>query len=74
MDKLRNKTLQLARTADFVFWDGESWGPEVEAVDWSCDYDDQLVELVKLTVKECASFTDENTRMTIYNHFGINHK
>lgn len=73
MNKLRVKTLNLARRADFVFWDGEPWGPEVEAIDWSSDYDEEIVELVRLTVKECASFTDDNTKKQILNHFGIKH-
>lgn len=70
--KLYQKTMELAKAADFQFWEGELWGPELQAIDWSCDYDDQLVELVKLTVKQCSALADhDNSRIRILEHFGL---
>jgi hypothetical protein len=69
-----NKAMELARQADFQFWDGEAWAPELQAIDWSCDYDDQVVELVKLTVLECHQFVGDNTSVQVkkmLDHFGI---
>ena len=69
--KLYQRAMELARQADFEFWDGETWAPELQAVDWSCDYDDQLVELVRLTVRQCATLADPNSRVRILEHFGL---
>ena len=69
---LYRKTMELARQADFVFWSGEDWGPqEVDAIDWSCEYDDELVELVRLTVRECAQLAGADSRTKILDHFGM---
>ncbi len=68
---LYNKTMELARRADFAFWDGESWAPELQAIDWSSDYDDQLVELVRLTVRECAQLAGADSRTKILERFGM---
>lgn len=69
--KLYRKAMELARQADFDFWEGESWAPELQAIDWSSDYDDQLVELVRLTVRECASLAGADSRTRILEHFGL---
>jgi len=64
--------MELARQADFVFWDGEDWGPpEVDAIDWSSEYDRELVELVRLTVRECAQLAGAESRVRILDHFGM---
>lgn len=80
---LYNKAMELARQADFQFWDGEpelevwdgeAWAPEFQPIDWSSDYDDQVVELVKLTVLECRQFVGDNTSVQVkkmLDHFGI---
>ncbi len=69
---LYRKTMELARQADFVFWDGEAWGPaEVDAIDWSSEYDAELVELVRLTVRECAQLAGADSRTKILDHFGM---
>lgn len=49
-----NKTFDLARSAGFMYWDNEHWAPENQAIDWSCDYDEELMEFKKLVVRECA--------------------
>lgn len=68
---LYNKTMELARQADFAFWDGETWAPELQAIDWSCDYDRELVELVRLAVRECAEIASVDSRVKILEHFGM---
>jgi hypothetical protein len=73
-NNLYNKAMELARQADFVFWDGETWAPELQAIDWSSDYDDQVVELVKLVVLECRQFVGDNNSVQVkkmLDHFGI---
>jgi len=68
---LYNKAMELARRADFQFWEGEAWAPELQAIDWSCDYDDQVVELVRLTVRECAQLAGPDSRTRILECFGM---
>jgi hypothetical protein len=68
---LYNKTMELARRADFAFWDGETWAPELQAIDWSSDYDDNLVELVRLAVRECAEIASADSRTKILERFGM---
>ncbi len=71
---LYNKTMELARKSGFQLWDGESWAPELQAIDWSSDYDDQVVEMVKLTVLECRQFVGDNNSVQVkkmLDHFGI---
>lgn len=69
--KLYRKAMNLARQADFQFWDGENWAPELQAIDWSCDYDDEIVELVRLTVRECAELAGGDSRTRILDNFGL---
>lgn len=69
---LYRKAMDLARQADFCFWEGEHWAPELQAIDWSSDYDREIVELVKLTVLECASLTtDPKDWVRIMERFGL---
>lgn len=49
-----NKTFELAKSAGFIMWDNEHWAPEFATVDWSCDYDEELMEFKKLVVRECC--------------------
>lgn len=69
--KLYTKAMELARQADFQFWEGEAWAPELQAIDWSSDYDDEVVELVRLTVRQCASLAGADSRTRILEHFGM---
>lgn len=69
--KLYTKAMELARRADFQFWEGEAWAPELQAIDWSCDYDDEVVELVRLTVRDCAHMADPQSRIRILEAFGM---
>jgi hypothetical protein len=68
---LYNKTMELARRADFCFWEDETWAPEFQAIDWSSDYDNQLVELVRLVVRECAETASADSRVRILERFGM---
>lgn len=68
---IQKKTLEFARKSDFVFWNGEAWGPEVEAVDWSCDYDQELQNFLVFVVKECAELSNPESRIKILTHFGL---
>ena len=58
-NKMRERTKALAEQAGFVVWDG--------AVDWSCNYDDELekfAELVRADEREaCAKVCEENSLM-----------
>lgn len=49
-----HKTLDLAQAAGFQMWGKEPWGPGVRAVDWSCDYDNELEEFKRMIIRECA--------------------
>lgn len=70
-DKLYRKAMDLARQANFEFWENEPWRPELQAIDWSCDYDDQIVEIVRLAVRECAQLAGADSRVKILEHFGM---
>jgi len=51
-NKMRERTKALAEQAGFVVWDG--------AVDWSCNYDDELerfAELVRADKREWVGLT-----------------
>ena len=48
----------LAKEAGFIFWSEEGWKPE-SIIDWSCDYDDDLVKFYHL-VREQA-LKEKNT-------------
>ena len=51
-NRMRERTRRLAEQAGFVVWDG--------AVDWSCNYDDELerfAELVKADKREWVGLT-----------------
>ena len=48
------KIRKLAKKAGFVIWGDASWGPGKGHIDWSCNYDDELVKFAKLIKKEYA--------------------
>lgn len=51
-----NEQIQaLAEQAGFILWADEEWKPEGETIDWSTSYDDELVKLVELVVRECIA-------------------
>lgn len=42
----------LAEKAGFVVWEDELWGPGKGKVDWSSDYEKELIEFYKLVRAE----------------------
>ena len=44
----------LLHKADFAMWGKESWAPPRALVDWSADYNKELLQLVELVVLDCA--------------------
>lgn len=55
-----NKRIEeLAQEAGFCFWTDESWKPEGETIDWSCNYDDQLQKFTELIVTECIKLNSQ---------------
>lgn len=51
-----NKQLldKLVADAGFVLWQDEPWRPEAAWVDWNTGYDEELVKLIELVVRQCA--------------------
>ena len=49
---MNKKTIELAEEAGFIFFEDDE--TEAGFIDWSCDYDIELEQLVKLVVQECA--------------------
>lgn len=47
-----DKIIKLAKKAGFIFWEEEPWRPEGQLIDWSSDYDKELVKFYKLVIKE----------------------
>ena len=50
--------LALAEEAGFCMWGNESHKPEGATIDWSCNYDEELVKFAELIVRECAKIAD----------------
>ena len=46
--KFTDKIKELAKEAGFIFWSDEEWRPMSGLIDWSCDYDDELVKFYHL--------------------------
>ena len=51
---MNERIRQLAEQAGFVLWDDEMWGPGKGHVDWSTNYDDELVKYTNLVIQMCA--------------------
>jgi hypothetical protein len=63
---------RIARHSGFVFWDSEPWGPGIEAVDWSSDYDQELTDFWKNTVWECVAVIENpGDKQKLLKHWGI---
>ena len=52
MDK--DIVLEIARKSGFAFWDLESHRPTDATIDWSCDYDIELMRFAENLVSECS--------------------
>ena len=52
------KIKELAEEAGFIYWENEEWGPGPGFIDWSSNYDNELVKYTELVVRECAGVCD----------------
>jgi hypothetical protein len=50
---MNERIVELMAKAGFILWADEEWKPEGETIDWSTNYDNELVKLVELVVREC---------------------
>jgi hypothetical protein len=50
---MNDKVKELAEKAGFVLWGDETWNPG-DTIDWSCRYDDELVNYTDLVIQMCA--------------------
>ena len=57
------RCLELFHKSDFVFWENE------KAIDWASDYEKEVRELVRLTIRECCWAAGEEARHKILKHF-----
>lgn len=48
---MNDKLKQLAEQAGFVLWGDEDWNPG-ETIDWSSNYDAEMVKYTELVVRE----------------------
>jgi hypothetical protein len=64
--KLTDIAFELAHQAEFIFWDpDEGFG---EVIDWASNYDNEVVDLVRLTVRRCWEISKDDR---ILEHFGL---
>ena len=77
---MNNRIEKLAKRAGFVFWKNESYKPNGQIVDWSCDYDNSIEKFAESIINECAIIANraENTETevrcmydVITEHFGV---
>ncbi len=50
---MHQRIKELAEQAGFILWADEDCKPKGETIDWSTSYDNELVKLVELVVREC---------------------
>lgn len=58
---MKNKVLQIAKLADFPFWEDEAWKPEGATIDWGGVYDKELQKFYDLVVAECIALCEEQS-------------
>lgn len=51
---MKKKIKKLAKKAGFFLWGNEPWGPGKGNIDWSCNYDKELIKFAKLVEKKYA--------------------
>lgn len=51
---MNERIKELAQESGFVFWGDESWGPGKGHIDWSSNYDEELVKFAELLKEEYA--------------------
>ena len=62
MNKLIRK---LAEEAGFVFWQDESWKPDGAIIDWSSNYDEDLVRYTELLLDNIKSVVSPESAKVI---------
>lgn len=50
----KEKILQIAKESEFAFWDKEPHSPAGATIDWSCEYDRELVLFAENIIRECS--------------------
>jgi len=56
---MNKKIRELAELAEFVFWEGEHWGPPGENnIDWSADYSKEFEQFISLLVSDILLHVD----------------
>ena len=68
---MNERIKELAKQAGFILWADEDWKPEGETIDWSTSYDNELVKLVELVVRECIDNVPWMYEAKIKEHFGV---
>jgi hypothetical protein len=65
---------KLAEAAGFSMWEKESWNSG-DTIDWSCRYDDELVNYTRLVVEECCESLGEDVDTSqLLKRFGFEHR
>ena len=54
VNEMDPKIRKLAKKAGFVIWGDASWGPGKGHIDWSCNYDDELIKFAELLKEKYA--------------------
>ncbi len=68
---MHDRIKELAEQAGFILWTDEDWKPEGETIDWSTNYDNELVKLVELVVRECIDIVPWIHEAKIKEQFGV---
>lgn len=68
---MNDQILKLLKQSDFVLWSNEPWKGS-DFVDWSSNYDDEIVKYTELVVRKCAEACGSQAdRDNILKTFGI---
>ena len=54
VNEMDPKIRKLAKKAGFVIWGDASWGPGKGHIDWSCNYDEELIKFAELLKEKYA--------------------
>ena len=54
VNEMDPKIKKLAKKAGFVIWGDASWGPGKGHIDWSCNYDEELIKFAELLKEKYA--------------------
>ena len=46
---------ELAKEAGFVFWEDESWNYDDAIIDWSSNYDTELLTFARMIEEKCRN-------------------